>query len=111
MENFFEKTKLKIRIRKLFREPLPILLANIPQISGQEIIKFQEIYFEVFAPNPPTYRHHSMPLAGIFPAFLSVLDGDLSEDRIKMLAKIVIEVAEERLVNFGDPDDFDGDSA
>lgn len=99
MENFdAEKIKIQIRVRKLFREPLRELVGRVPAISPQELDKIMAILWQVSGNSLAISRQDFCTISAIFPALLSALEGNFSEDRIKYLAEFTILEAKNRLI-------------
>lgn len=91
VENFEnEKEKIKIAALKILLEPVCDLAKIIDEISQEDRKKYQEIFWNVSEKLPGDYTQIAKNLLRIFPAFLSALSGDYSEDRVIFLAEYVL---------------------
>lgn len=104
MENFEnEKIKIRIRVRKLFRDPLCNISLLIPQDLNGGMEKCVNIFFDLFCKLPIESRQLLSLLPTFFIAALSVLDGDYSDPRVTFLAEFIISEAKKTLSRRGDP--------
>lgn len=88
-----EKPKIKSQVRKLFLVPCSELCRRFPGLFPDEHDKVMAIYWHFSGNCVEEFRREIGNYAAIFPAFLTTLNGDLSEHRVKFLAEFVLTEA------------------
>lgn len=105
MEIFYvERVKINIRVRKLLRTPAVELSAILLAISPLDVDKTMKIFWQVLETYPEDQRNNLLKVCSVFPAFLSVLDGNYSDNRVEYVAKFLLGEIHNSQKNIPKPD-------